>query len=52
VLFGLVLFARPGAGALAVVWIIGAYAVLFGIAMVVLSLRFRSLSSKLESALA
>lgn len=52
VLFGLILFARPGAGALAVVWIIGAYAVAFGIVMVVLSLRFRSLARELESALA
>jgi uncharacterized membrane protein HdeD (DUF308 family) len=52
VLFGLILLARPGAGALAVVWIIGAYAIAFGVAMVVLSVRFRSLSKKLETAVA
>lgn len=52
VLFGLILIARPGAGALAVIWLIGAYAIAFGIVMVVLAFRLRGLSKKLESALA
>ncbi len=39
--FGVLLFARPGAGALAVVWMIGWFAVLFGILHVVLALRLR-----------
>lgn len=52
VLFGLILMARPGAGVLAVVWIIGAYAVVFGIAMVVLSFKLRGLSKDLASVLA
>lgn len=42
ILFGVLLFWRPSAGALAVVWIIGAYAVVFGIAMIGLSLRLRA----------
>src|SRR4029079_4546843 len=31
VLFGIALFVAPGAGALALVWLIGSYAILFGI---------------------
>jgi len=40
--FGAVLFLFPGAGALTVVWIIGAYAIFFGILLVALGLRLRS----------
>ena len=42
VLFGIVLIAAPGAGALAVVFVIGAYAVLFGVTLLMLSWRLRS----------
>jgi uncharacterized membrane protein HdeD (DUF308 family) len=42
ILFGIILFAFPGAGALAVVIWIGAYAIVFGALLVVLSLRLRS----------
>jgi uncharacterized membrane protein HdeD (DUF308 family) len=41
VLFGIVLLALPGAGALAVVWIIGGYAIVYGIILVLLALRLR-----------
>jgi uncharacterized membrane protein HdeD (DUF308 family) len=41
VIFGLLVFAAPGAGALALVWLIGTYAILFGILLVGLSLRLR-----------
>ena len=41
VLFGLAVLVAPGAGAVALVWLIGAYAIAFGILMVALSLRLR-----------
>jgi len=41
VIFGLLLVAQPGAGALAVVWLIGTYAVIFGVAMLALAWRLR-----------
>jgi uncharacterized membrane protein HdeD (DUF308 family) len=42
VVFGLALLFFPGAGALAVIWMIGAYAILFGILLVILAFRLRS----------
>ena len=41
VLFGLFVILFPGAGALALLWIIGVYAIALGIALVVLGLRMR-----------
>ena len=41
IVFGLILVAQPGAGALALLYVIGTYAVLFGILEVWLSLRLR-----------
>src|SRR5262245_4591780 len=34
VLFGLLMFLQPGAGALAVIWIVAAYAVVFGVLLI------------------
>ena len=42
VLFGVVLLARPGIGALAVVWIIGGYSVLFGMLLVALGVGVKA----------
>jgi len=39
--FGVLLFARPGSGALAVVWMIGWFAVVFGILHIALAIRLR-----------
>jgi uncharacterized membrane protein HdeD (DUF308 family) len=44
-----VLIAAPGAGALAVVLLIGAYAVLFGVTLLMLSWRLRSHEQRLSS---
>jgi uncharacterized membrane protein HdeD (DUF308 family) len=52
VLFGFLLFANPAAGALAVVWIIGGYAVAFGILLVALSFRVKGLAMRARSATA
>jgi uncharacterized membrane protein HdeD (DUF308 family) len=43
VLFGLLLVVQPGAGVLAVVWLIGLYAVIFGIALLGLAWRLRGM---------
>jgi uncharacterized membrane protein HdeD (DUF308 family) len=42
VAFGVVLMAQPGAGALALIWLIGGYAILFGMVLVILAFTTRS----------
>jgi uncharacterized membrane protein HdeD (DUF308 family) len=42
ILFAVLMIWRPIAGAVAVIWLIGAYAIIFGITMIALSLRLRS----------
>lgn len=49
VLFGVALIVSPGTGALAVVWLIGAYAIVFGVLMIALALRLRSWSLRTSS---
>ncbi|MER7207584.1 MULTISPECIES: HdeD family acid-resistance protein [Streptosporangium] len=46
VLFGVLLFIRPAPGALALVWLIGIMAILYGIALVALSFRIKGLASR------
>jgi len=41
VLFGIVMMARPGAGALAVIWVIGVYALIFGFLLILLGFKVR-----------
>jgi uncharacterized membrane protein HdeD (DUF308 family) len=41
VVFGIVVLVAPGAGALGLIWAIGAYSVVFGILLVALALRLR-----------
>jgi uncharacterized membrane protein HdeD (DUF308 family) len=41
IVFGTLLIVSPGAGALALVWVIGAYAVVFGLLFTVLGVRLR-----------
>jgi uncharacterized membrane protein HdeD (DUF308 family) len=43
ILFGVSLFAFPGAGAVSLVWMIGIYAIVFGISEIIFAFRLRSL---------
>ena len=52
IIFGIVVVFEPDAGALAVVWTVGAYALLFGITLVVLAFRVRALGKRLRSPVA
>ena len=49
IIFGIVLLANPGAGALAMVVVIGAFALMFGVMMIVLAFRVRGLPTRLET---
>jgi len=42
ILIGILLIANPGAGALAVVWLIGIYAIVFGVLLIYLGFKARS----------
>lgn len=42
VTFGVLLMARPGAGALGLLWLIGTYAIIFGVAIVLLAFKVRA----------
>jgi uncharacterized membrane protein HdeD (DUF308 family) len=47
IIFGALLIAQPGAGALSIVWLLGAYALLFGILTLMLSFRLRAMRERL-----
>ena len=47
---GVFLVARPGAGALSVLWLIATYAIVFGLILIVLAFRVRSFSSRSAAA--
>lgn len=49
VVFGVLVFMNPAAGALSIVWLIGIYAIVFGALLVVLAFRLRGLGAKLAS---
>jgi uncharacterized membrane protein HdeD (DUF308 family) len=44
ILFGVLIIASPGAGALSVIWIVGAYAFLSGLLLIALSFRVKALA--------
>lgn len=50
VAFGVLLMAMPGAGALAVLWLIGSYALFFGVILVMLAFKARSYGKALDRA--
>ncbi|HET8998538.1 MAG TPA: HdeD family acid-resistance protein [bacterium] len=47
--FGVLLIIYPGSGLLAVVWLIGIYAVIFGIAQLMLGFRLKNLAGELPA---
>lgn len=49
VAFGMMLMMRPGAGALAVLWLIASYAFVFGVLLVVLAFKARRFAERLGS---
>jgi len=46
VVFGVILIAQPGVGALAVLWLIATYAIVFGVLLVILAFKARSFVSE------
>jgi len=50
IVFGGILFAAPGAGALAVIWLIGSYAIVFGVLLVGLGVKLHRLHREAERA--
>jgi len=52
VLFGLFLVVRPGAGALAVLWIIATYAMVFGVMLIALAFKARGFMKHVKAAIA
>jgi uncharacterized membrane protein HdeD (DUF308 family) len=47
--FGIMIFARPAAGLLSLVWLIGAYAIIFGALEIGLALRLRGAEQRLAN---
>lgn len=47
IIFGALLVAQPGAGALSIVWLIGLYALFFGLLTLILSFRLRGMQAAL-----
>ena len=52
VLFGMFLVARPAAGALAVLWVIATYAIVFGVILIALALKTRGFVKRMKTAMA
>lgn len=50
VVFGYLLLVRPGAGALALVWLIAIYAIVFGVLLAMLSFKMRAFVRQITSA--
>jgi uncharacterized membrane protein HdeD (DUF308 family) len=47
IIFGILLFAQPGAGAVSIVWLLAVYALLFGILTLMLAFRLRGMRERL-----
>ena len=47
-ILGLIFMIFPGSGALSLIWIIGLYAILFGILLIILAFRLKGLGTRLD----
>jgi uncharacterized membrane protein HdeD (DUF308 family) len=47
--FGVLLFLFPTSGAITIVWIIGAFAIVFGISMIALGWRLRQIHQRMTA---
>ena len=50
ILFGILLIARPGAGALSLIWLIGGYAIVFGVLLLTSAFYLKNALSSLRPA--
>lgn len=50
VVFGVLVIATPNAGALSIIWLIGIYAILFGIMMLTLAFKLKGMVSQVQAA--
>lgn len=50
IIFGIILFIFPGEGALGLTWLIGIYAIIFGVTLIVLAFRLRGMRGQVTSA--
>lgn len=50
IVFGLILMIWPGSGAIGLVWLIGIYAIVFGVVLLGLAFRLRGLGRRLTTA--
>ncbi len=50
IIFGVLMFVFPGAGAVSVIWMIGFYAIVFGISEIIFAFRLHSLRREFEKA--
>src|SRR5262245_38198080 len=50
VIFGMIMLARPGAGAFAVLWLIGLMSIVIGILLIALSVRLKGLKNRMTAA--
>jgi uncharacterized membrane protein HdeD (DUF308 family) len=50
VLFGVLVMISPGAGLVTIIWIVGIYAILFGIALIVFGVTLRRYAGRVDPA--